>query len=127
MIDEIQKLVDEYWGWMRDKTALCRVGDRVEITTPYLDRHNDYLQIYVRRENGGFVITDEGDVIDDLEMSGCDVGGGRREMLETTLNGFGVRRNGNALEVQATAKDFCLRKHNLVQAMLAVDNLFGKL
>ena len=51
-------------------------------------------------------------------------GGRRREMLEVTLNGFGVRRNGNALEVQATAKDFCLRKHNLVQAMLAVDDLF---
>ena len=35
-----------------------------------------------------------------------------------------MQLNGNALEVRASADDFALRKHNLVQAMLAVDNLF---
>ena len=41
-----------------------------------------------------------------------------------TLNGFGVKLNGEALEVHATAENFALRKHNLVQAMLAVNDLF---
>ena len=55
MIDEIRKLIDEYTAWLKDKTALRQVGDWIEITTPYLDRHNDYIQIYVKRENGNLI------------------------------------------------------------------------
>ena len=45
-------------------------------------------------------------------------------MLRLTLNGFGVHFNKNALEINATEKNFPLRKHNLLQAMLAVNDLF---
>src|SRR5258708_13923545 len=41
-----------------------------------------------------------------------------------TLNGFGVKLNGEAIEVNATRENFPLRKHNLIQAMLAVNDLF---
>ena len=41
MIAEIQRLTDEYHVWLREKTILRSVDDWVEITTPYLDRHND--------------------------------------------------------------------------------------
>jgi hypothetical protein len=41
-----------------------------------------------------------------------------------TLNGFGVKLVDGALEVRASKEDFPLRKHNLVQAMLAVNDLF---
>jgi len=46
MINEIQGLVNEYARWLREKTQVRQVDEWVEITTPYLDRHNDYLQIY---------------------------------------------------------------------------------
>ena len=58
MIDEIQNLLDKYLLWLKDKTTLRQVQDWIEITTPYLDRHNDYMQIYVKHDNGGFVISD---------------------------------------------------------------------
>ena len=126
MIEEIQALVEQYSRWLRDKSALRELGDgAVEITTPYLDRHNDYLQIYVRRDNGGFKITDGGETIADLRASGCDLDTKkRRDLLTTALNGFGVQRADDALVVRASAADFSLRKHNLVQAMLAVNDLF---
>src|SRR5258708_29529637 len=41
-----------------------------------------------------------------------------------TLNGFGVRMNQEALEVHASPENFPMRKHNLIQAMLAVNDLF---
>jgi len=41
-----------------------------------------------------------------------------------TLNGFGVQQRDNALEVHASPDNFALRKHNLVQAMLAVNDMF---
>ena len=41
-----------------------------------------------------------------------------------TLNGFGVQLHDKALEVHATPENFALRKHNLIQAVLAVNDMF---
>lgn len=125
MIQDIQKLLDDYMAWLRDKTSLREVEDWVEITTPYLDRHNDYVQIYAKKSNGSFVLTDDGYTIEDLEQSGCKLNSPKRQdLLKMTLNGFGIQLHGDALEVHATPDNFALRKHNLVQAMLAVNDMF---
>ncbi|MGD0489101.1 MAG: DUF1829 domain-containing protein [Syntrophorhabdales bacterium] len=125
MIDEIQKLLDTYLAWLRDKTKLRQVGDWTEITTPYLDRHNDYLQIYASRKNGGFILTDDGYVVGDLKRSGCELESRkRRDLLLQTLNGFGVKLEDESLLVHASSDNFALKKHNLVQAMLAINDLF---
>ena len=127
MIHEVQSLLESYWHWLRDETTLRQVGDWVEITTPYLDRHNDCLQIYAEHRDGGFVLTDDGYTVDDLEQSGCALNTPRRQdLLKTTLSGFGVQisKTTRALEVRASVENFALRKHNLVQAMLAVNDLF---
>ncbi len=125
MVSEIQSLIDKYVAWLKDKTMLRQVGDSVEITTPYLDRHNDYLQIYAKRTNGGYLLTDDGYVIEDLQQCGCKLDSTKRQaLLKLTLSGFGVKLHQNAMEVQASPDNFTLRKHNLVQAMLAVNDLF---
>lgn len=125
MIHDIQRLMDAYHGWLKDKTVLRQIDQWVEITTPYLDRHNDYIQIYAKRANGGFMLTDDGYTIDDLEQSGCKLESRKRQdLLKMTLNGFGVQIAGNALQVHASPENFALRKHNLMQAMLAVNDMF---
>ena len=48
----------------------------------------------------------------------------RKGHLTAILNGFGVRLEGEELRVHATAQDFPQKKHNLVQAMLAVNDMF---
>ena len=127
MIAEVQSLLDRYWMWLREETNIRQIGEWVEITTPYLDRHNDYLQIYAKRDDNGFMLTDDGYTIEDLERSGCTIDSPRRQdLFKTTLNGFGVNvsETTKALEVRASADDFALRKHNLIQAILAVNDLF---
>jgi len=125
MIAEIQDLLDRYTTWLRERTGLREVDGWVDITTPYLDRHNDYMQIYARRENGGFLLTDDTYTVRDLEISGCNLETPKRkELLTMTLNGFGVKLNNKAIEVKATTENFPLRKHSLIQAMLAVNDLF---
>jgi hypothetical protein len=126
MVSEIEKLLNDYRAWLKDKTTLRQVNSTwVEITTPYLDRHNDALQIYARRENGGFVLTDDSYTIHDLEASGCNLHTEKRQdLLKMALSGFGVRLNNEALEVVASPETFPLRKHSLIQAMLAVNDLF---
>ena len=124
-VQDIQNLLDAYHVWLKDKTVLHLIDQWVEITTPYLDRHNDYLQIYVKKTNGGFLLTDDGYIIDDLKQSGCKLDSQKRqELLKMTLNGFGVQKEGNELQVHASVESFASRKHNLLQAMLAVNDMF---
>ena len=124
MMTEVKTLLDQHWEWLRSKTTLRETDECVEITTPYLDRHNDCLQIYVKGCDGGFVLSDDGYVLQDLELSGCRTDNSKSQvLLEKTLNGFGVRNNDKTLQVHASSDDFALKKHNLLQAMLAVSNL----
>ncbi len=127
MIQDIQRLLDDYHVWLKSKVALRQLDQWVEITTPYLDRHNDYVQIYAKQASGGFVLTDDGHTINGLEQAGCNLESPKRqELLRITLNGFGVHLEGKALQVHASPNDFALKKHNLVQAILAV-NRFASL
>jgi hypothetical protein len=128
-LTELQRRVDEYFDWVRDRTVLKQVAggrDYVEITTPHLDRHNDCIQFYVRRDDDGYLLTDDGSTINDLEMSGCKLDSRKRqELLRLTLSGFGIERDDKALIVRATPQTFARKKHELVQAMLAVNDMFA--
>jgi len=125
MIEDVQKLVDNYWSWLKDKTILKQVDDWVEISAPFLDRNNDYIQIYTKKENSGYILTDDANTIHELEMSGCDLNTpNRKSLLNMTLNGFGVGLDGDALTVKTSQSEFPRKKHNLLQAILAVNDLF---
>lgn len=126
MKNDIQKLLDDYTRWLRDKTELREINNHwVQVTTPHLDRHNDCLQFYVKKEGNGYVLTDDGYIISDLISSGCPLDSPKRqELLKIALAGFGVQLNGEQLQLKATPENFSLKKHNLIQAMLAVNDLF---
>jgi len=126
MIEDVRRLLDNYIAWLRDKTVLRQIDQTwVEITTPHIDRHNDYLQFYARKQNGGFLLTDDGYIIEDLISSGCTLDSPKRQLLlKMTLRGFGVEMVEHRLEIKASEQNFSQRKHNLIQAMLAVNDLF---
>jgi hypothetical protein len=123
---DANRLVDTYLSWLRDRTTLRQLRDGwIEITTPFLDRHNDFLQILLSRENGGYVLTDDGYTLRDLELTGCKIDTPKREdLLRMTLRGFGVDLIDEALQVRCSELNFPQKKHDLVQAMLAVNDLF---
>lgn len=121
----MKTLLDQYWTWLQERTSFRNVEGWVEITTPYLDRHNDYIQIYAKCHDGEYVLSDDGYTIEDLEQTGCKIDSPtRQQLLNTTLNGFGVEFNKKSLSLRASAENFALQKHNLIQAMLAVNDLF---
>lgn len=127
MTKSIIQLVDDYRTWLADKTQVRELTQGWhEITTPFIDHHNDMIQLYVRRKNDQIVLTDDGYVINDLADSGCDVDSSpkRRALLARTLNGFGVMRDGRALTVTADDSTFAYKKHSLLQSILAVSDMF---
>lgn len=125
MLSEIEQLTENYFKWLKDKTILKQTQEWVEITTPFLDRHNDYVQIYVKKEGNQFILTDDGYTLSDLRQSGCVLETPKRkQILQTMLNGFGVLKKQEELIIYATTETFNLKKHNLIQAILAINDLF---
>jgi hypothetical protein len=123
--NECQKLIDDYVGWLRKGISVEEVGEACELTTPFLDRHNDHLQVYATRRNGAIILSDDGYILSDLRTSGLDMDTPkRRTMLDSVLNGLGVRTEKNQLLVEASMSNLAQRLHSLVQAMLAVNDMF---
>jgi len=124
--EEIQRHTENYYRWLNEKTIIKKIDRQwVEITTPYLDRHNDCLQIYGKKENDSYLLTDDGYIIQDLLNCGCSLEGAKRqELLKITLAGLGVHLDEDRLNIRASSESFALKMHNLVQAMLAVNDLF---
>lgn len=123
----IANLINDYANWIKNEISIQKTGEYFAITTPYLDRHNDYLEIYVKQEKDGTIeLTDDGNIIDDLEMSGVNILGTpkRKDMLNQILRKFSVTLSETTLRTRATEADFPLKKHLFVQAMLAVDDMF---
>lgn len=127
MDTNINKLVSSYLNWLKSNIIVKRINGHFEITTPFLDRYNDHLQIYIRNlDDERFLLTDDGYIISELKMSGLDLHSKkRREILEELLNGYHVKKNNyDELYVEAALADFPQKKHFLLQAMMAVDDMF---
>ena len=117
--------VNAYLAWLKEKITFKDLNGVLEISTPFLDSHNDHVQLYIVQKNGRIVITDDGYTISDLIMSGCDLSSTRRkEILTVILNGFGVKLDGEELFVEATERNYAQKKHALLQAVISVNDMF---
>src|ERR1700687_1050663 len=122
---ECQNLIDAYVVGLRQGLSVEEVGEACELTTPFLDRHNDHLQVYATRHNGNIILSDDGYILSDLRTSGLEVDTPKRRMvLDSVLKGLGVRAENEQLLVEASAANLGQRLHSLVQAMLAVNDMF---
>jgi len=122
---ECERLIDAYVGWLRQGLSVEDIGEACELTTPFLDRHNDHLQVYATRRNGNIILSDDGYILSDLRTSGLEVDTPKRKMvLDGVLNGLGVRAEDGQLMVEASTHNLGQRLHSLVQAMLAINDMF---
>lgn len=122
---ECQKLIDAYIGWLHQGLSAETIGETCELTTPFLDRHNDHLQVYATRRNGSIILSDDGYILSDLRTSGLELDTPKRKtVLDGVLKGLGVRVENGQLVVEASDANLGQRLHSLAQAMLAVNDMF---
>jgi hypothetical protein len=122
---ECEKIIDSYVTWLRKGLSIENLEDVYELTTPFLDRHNDHLQIYAMKRDGKIVLSDEGYILSDLHSSGLELTTPKRKaMVDTILNGLGVRVENDQLVVDASEHNIGQRLHVLIQAMLAINDMF---
>lgn len=122
---ECQQIISEYMTWLRKGLSADCIEHICELTTPFLDRHNDHLQIYAQKKNETIILSDDGYILADLRTSGFEALTPKRKiMLETILNGFGVKTDGGRLYVEASPQSYGQKMHSLIQAMISVNDLF---
>lgn len=127
MTTDAALLVNSYLSWLKNDVDATMLSDTTtELTTPFVDRHNDYLQVYAERQAfDSFLLTDDGYIWSELKSSGVETQGSRRdEIIRTLLSGHGVRLEGRELQISATAASLGKRVHSLIQAMLSLDDMF---
>ena len=127
MVEEISNLLISYTDWIGKQCDVASIGNVNIITTPFLDRHNDHIQIYASLGlYGKYTLTDDGDTLDDLEACGWKPSTDKRkQFLTQALQGTGVElMEGGVIGTTATCDDFPMKMHNLIQAILAVNDLY---
>jgi hypothetical protein len=86
------------------------------------------ISIYVRKKSEDhIVLSDGGETIEELEMSGLDIRRSkkRRLHLQGILNSYGVEwMNSRDFIISATTKSFPQVKHRLLQAIMSIDDMF---
>jgi len=123
--NECERLISEYLGWLKQGLRVNEMEACCRISTPFLDRHNDEIEIYVEKRNGGLVLTDDGYTIADLEAAGMSFETEKRKThLQPILSGFGVRLENKEVLVAASTHDFPQKKHALIQAILSINDMF---
>lgn len=118
-------LVDTYLKWLKDNTTLKKIGGLTEITTPFTNCFNDYIQFYVEKKDNSFILTDEGETISNLKFSGVEINTPhRKKELQRILNTFGVRLEKDTLKAISTIENFAQTKHLFIQALMNIDDMY---
>lgn len=126
-MDWIKQKIDEYCQWLRNNTDVRKdLGTEwYSLSTPFIGLFNDHVEIFVKREGTNILISDDGWTLDNLSMVGVDFNRSekRRKILDNILNTYGVTLQGSELIVKANDKDFPMKKHALVSAIMNINDL----
>ncbi|MFM1572600.1 DUF1829 domain-containing protein [Helcococcus ovis] len=120
--------IKEYTDWLYNNITQTSINDNlIEITTPFLDRHNDYTQVYIKTKNGvPAQVSDMGYTINDLLMSGFEFNSNKRkELMNIIINRNGVMLNNGVLFVKVNSlKELPEAKHKLLQTIISINDMF---
>lgn len=124
----IEPLLDQYHAFVKSKTLVQeKTGTEwISIATPYLDMHNDAVEVYAKKNNGTIELNDDGQTLRNLNLYGVDLGraGKRQDILESILLTYGIKLTGEELAVEANENNFAQKKLNLLSAISEINDLY---
>lgn len=120
---DIKKLMDDYFAWLKSEITFDKIGEYYEITTPYLDNANDYIQLYVKQVGNEIFFSDDSAILQKLKMQGFKMTKARKEYLQGILLQYGVSLEGDELIAHVPINGFAQKKHLFIQAMLRIEDM----
>ncbi|WP_407523796.1 DUF1828 domain-containing protein [Lacibacter sp. MH-610] len=124
----IQPLLTQYHEFIKSRTVVQEnTGTEwIAISTPYLDMHNDAVELFAKNSNGKIELSDDGQTLRNLSLYGVEFNriGKRNDLLESILLTYGIHLSGEDLAVEANEKDFAQKKLNLLNAISEINDLY---
>ncbi len=124
----INTLMDDYYHFLKEKTIVSAGSNTnwVEISTPFTGLFNDTVDIYAKKESNRILLSDDGNTLRNLELSGLEISRSpkRKEILDRILINYGVRIANDELVTEATEKDFPQKKLNLIAAITETSDMY---
>lgn len=124
----INALLNNYYAFLKEKTLVSANGssDWVEISTPFIGLFNDAVDIYAKKEGNKIILSDDGNTLRDLQLSGLEISRSpkRKEILDRILINYGVQITNEELTTEATERDFPQKKLNLISAIFETSDMY---
>lgn len=124
----INEHISNYYRWLKDKTIVLadeHTGWTI-VNTPFIGLFNDNIELYAKKESDNIILSDNGDTLHNLELTGLNIhrSNRRRELVDSILLNYGILIKGDELSVECNASNFSQKKHNLLTAMLELNDLY---
>lgn len=124
----IDQLKQEYLEWTQKKLKFERNDGFVEIVTPFVDMHHDYVSLFCSKESNGYKLSDDGYLINELNDLGVDVtkSSKRNQFFTMTLNIFGISFDSSTSELYVkfhTLSEYPERQQRLIQCVMRVSDM----
>lgn len=122
---ECNAVVSKCLEWLGEGFSAQYLGGDCVVTTPFLDRRNDHIQIRVRKRDGRYVISDGGTTMPDMVDGGFSLRKTvNKELVAYITSGYGVQLDdkANSLGVEADDTNVGQRMNFLLQAIMAMNS-----
>lgn len=116
--------LEVYSSWLKQNISQKDNNGVISLVLPYLDKDNDFVEIYIVKEKNGFTLTDDGETLNSLKMEGISFSKDSKK-LNSILDSFGVLREENELVVKCQFNELALKIHMLSLCMIQVSNYFA--
>ncbi len=119
---------DGYFKWLYDNTIQFNINDNTSrLTLPYLDRNNDCTEVFLKKSEDGYIITDDGETLSELRLSGFNIFSSKKRtsLFNNILLSHGVTKSSDDELYVICQKDEIYQKvHMLTQCMIKISDLF---
>lgn len=124
----LDEAIDGYIHFLREHTVHSAVDNGwFSITTPFLNIYNDCIEIYCKKEAGKIILSDGGETLNNLKLSGVTISRSpkRRMILDQILLNYGVSVDDHrSLVVMTDMNGFAQAKHDLLSAIMEISDMY---
>jgi uncharacterized protein YegP (UPF0339 family) len=124
----IDKLIDDYYKFLRDRTvAITDTGtDWAVISTPFIGAFNDNIEIYAKKNQDKIILSDDGVTLKNLDLQGVAINNSakRKEIFDKLLLTYGIKCKNDELVVETVEANFAQKKHNLMMTIFEINDMY---
>lgn len=126
MHTETMSFARDYADWLTSRLSSTIHRGVSEISTPFLDMHNDGLRVYVEPLSGRYLLHDNGLTLENLSLQGVEIGSSqrRKELIDGTLHTYGLTIEGNRIQAISNETNLPQRMHFLLCAMKRIADIW---